>query len=101
MIGPPRPPPQLPTVHEEAEDEDGAMVGPPRPPPSKEGDEDEDEDEDEDDGDDDDDDDMDDDGEDFGRIPLSNEIVLRGHTKVTALRIIYFSTSNCLVLELL
>jgi hypothetical protein len=27
---------------------------------------------------------MEDDGEDFGRIPLSNEIVLRGHTKVTA-----------------
>ncbi|XP_047093035.1 WD repeat-containing protein 70-like [Lolium rigidum] len=84
MIGPPRPPAQLPTVHEEAEDEDGDMVGPPRPPPTKEGDEDEDDDDDDDDEDDEDDDDMEDDGEDFGRIPLSNEIVLRGHTKVVS-----------------
>ncbi|CAL4942213.1 unnamed protein product [Urochloa decumbens] len=76
MIGPPRPPP--PSTHGDGEDDEGgAMIGPPRPPPAEEEDDDED--------DDDDDDDMDDDGDvGFNRIPLSNEIVLRGHTKVVS-----------------
>ncbi|TVU30443.1 hypothetical protein EJB05_22067 [Eragrostis curvula] len=78
MMGPPRPPP--PSSRSEGEDEDGVMVGPPRPPPAKEEDE-----EDDDDDDDDDDEEMDDDGDaGFNRIPLSNEIVLRGHTKVVS-----------------
>lgn len=69
MIGPPRPPVGLGSGEEG--DEDGEMIGPPRPPPgsnfgasSSEDDSDEDE---------------------LGnrfRIPLSNEIVLKGHTKV-------------------
>ena len=64
MIGPPRPPPL--SAHGEGEDDEGGgMIGPPRPPPAEE-------------------DDMEDDGDGgFNRIPLSNEIVLRGHTKVT------------------
>ncbi|KAF7818481.1 WD repeat-containing protein 70 [Senna tora] len=61
MVGPPRPP--------EVEEDGGAMIGPPRPPvglgPSEEGDED------------------DEVGNRF-RIPLSNEIVLKGHTKVVS-----------------
>ncbi|KAK8444944.1 hypothetical protein SEVIR_9G230000v4 [Setaria viridis] len=74
MIGPPRPPPA--SAHGEGEhDEGGGMIGPPRPPPAED-DEEEDED---------DDDDMEDDGDGgFNRIPLSNEIVLRGHTKVVS-----------------
>ncbi|CAN6288038.1 unnamed protein product [Urochloa humidicola] len=76
MIGPPRPPP--PSAHGEGEDDEGdGMIGPPRPPPAEEEDDDEE--------DNDDDDDMDDDGDGgFNRIPLSNEIVLRGHTKVVS-----------------
>ncbi|KAJ1295291.1 hypothetical protein BS78_01G212400 [Paspalum vaginatum] len=75
MIGPPRPPP--PSARDEAAEEEGnGMIGPPRPPAA---------DDDEDDDDDDDDDDMEDDGGGgFNRIPLSNEIVLRGHTKVVS-----------------
>ncbi|CAL4925330.1 unnamed protein product [Urochloa decumbens] len=74
MIGPPRPPP--PSTHGEGEDDEGgAMIGPPRPPPEEDDDDDED----------DEDDDMEDDGDvGFNRIPLSNEIVLRGHTKVVS-----------------
>ncbi|KAF0929812.1 hypothetical protein E2562_025949 [Oryza meyeriana var. granulata] len=78
MIGPPRPPP----TRSEGEDADGGMIGPPRPPPVKEVDE-EDEDDDDDDGDDSDD-ELEDDGEGYNRIPLSNEVVLRGHTKVVS-----------------
>ncbi|KAK4281344.1 hypothetical protein QN277_012852 [Acacia crassicarpa] len=80
MVGPPRPPVE--------EDDDGAMIGPPPPPPGEEGDDDgemigpprpshlgassaeDDSDEDE-----------------VGNrfcIPLSNEIVLKGHTKVVS-----------------
>jgi len=72
MIGPPRPPP-LSTHGEGEDDEGGGMIGPPRPPPAEEDEEEEEEE-----------DDMEDDGDGgFNRIPLSNEIVLRGHTKVT------------------
>ncbi|CAN6310889.1 unnamed protein product [Urochloa humidicola] len=74
MVGPPRLPP--PSAHGDGEDDEGGgMIGPPRPPLA--------EDEDDDEDDDDDDDDMEDDGG-FNRIPLSNEIVLRGHTKVVS-----------------
>ncbi|PAN47009.1 hypothetical protein PAHAL_9G203800 [Panicum hallii] len=75
MIGPPRPPP--PSAQGEGEDDEGGgMIGPPRPPPAEEDEEEEE---------DDDDDDMEDDGDGgFNRIPLSNEIVLRGHTKVVS-----------------
>ncbi|OEL27975.1 WD repeat-containing protein 70 [Dichanthelium oligosanthes] len=75
MIGPPRPLP--PSARGEGEDEEGGeMIGPPRPSPAEEEDDDEEEE---------DDDDMEDDGEgEFNRIPLSNEIVLRGHTKVVS-----------------
>ncbi|XP_066340855.1 uncharacterized protein [Miscanthus floridulus] len=77
MIGPPRPPP--PSARGEGDDDDGdGMIGPPRPPPA------DDEDVDDDDGEDDEE-EMEDDGEGgFNRIPLSNEIVLRGHTKVVS-----------------
>ncbi|EAZ16351.1 hypothetical protein OsJ_31813 [Oryza sativa Japonica Group] len=81
MIGPPRPPPRS-SSRGEGEDADGGMIGPPRPPPVKDDDE-EDEDDDDDDGDDSDD-EMEDDGERYNRIPLSNEVVLRGHTKVVS-----------------
>ncbi|KAK6164345.1 hypothetical protein DH2020_001209 [Rehmannia glutinosa] len=63
VIGPPRPPPGG-----DVEDDDGPTIGPPRPPPGQiESDSDE---------------DVDEEDEDSGyRIPLSNEIVLKGHTK--------------------
>ncbi|MCL7037440.1 hypothetical protein MKW94_006202 [Papaver nudicaule] len=64
MIGPPPPPPGL---NDGDDDDEEDMVGPPRPPPSNMEDEDE-------------------DGEpdDLYRIPFSNEIVLKGHSKVVA-----------------
>ncbi|CAD6340684.1 unnamed protein product [Miscanthus lutarioriparius] len=76
-IGPPRPPP--PSARGEGDDDDGdGMIGPPRPPPA------DDEDVDDDDGEDEEE-EMEDDGDGgFNRIPLSNEIVLRGHTKVVS-----------------
>ncbi|KAL4588009.1 hypothetical protein LXL04_000887 [Taraxacum kok-saghyz] len=98
VIGPPRPPPSSESVDEE----DDAMIGPPRPMPT------------EDDDDDDDDDepiigpprppvasDSDDDfpGSEPGiqhRIPLSNEIVLKGHTKVVSTLAIDHSGSRVL-----
>lgn len=61
IVGPPRPPTT-------ADDDD--MVGPPRPGESST------EDDDDDDG------DAEDEDEDEFRVPLSNEIVLKGHTKV-------------------
>ncbi|KAL0459344.1 UNVERIFIED_CONTAM: WD repeat-containing protein 70 [Sesamum latifolium] len=87
IIGPPRPPPGSGVVDEDDEpvigpprprpggdgedDDDEPIVGPPRPPPGRmESDSDE---------------DMDEEDEDSGyRIPLSNEIVLKGHTKVVS-----------------
>lgn len=64
MIGPPRPP----AFHDE-DDDDDQMIGPPPPPPGSISD---------------DSDAVDSDNEDEGRyrIPLSNEIILKGHTKV-------------------
>lgn len=71
MIGPPPPPPAV--AQAETEADDGVMIGPPRPPPaSEEVDSDGDA---SDSG-------MDDSPEDLPRIPLSNEIVLKGHSKV-------------------
>ncbi|XVE72847.1 hypothetical protein DITRI_Ditri11bG0071100 [Diplodiscus trichospermus] len=83
VIGPPRPPPG--PVPEE-EDNDDVMVGPPRPPAAS--------------GDDEDDDvmigpprppvgaisdsDTDSEGENRYRIPMSNEIILKGHTKIVS-----------------
>lgn len=76
MIGPPRPPVQ------EADDDDGEMIGPPRPPPASNLDASSSDDE------------LDEDevGNRF-RIPLSNEIVLKGHTKV------FFSSLLCSFLK--
>lgn len=78
MIGPPRPPP-ISRVDDDEGEED-AMVGPPRPPPqldqkpsssAQDGSTDESDEE------------LDEDSpDDAHRIPLSNEVVLRGHTKV-------------------
>ncbi|XP_054822424.1 uncharacterized protein LOC129320814 [Prosopis cineraria] len=83
MIGPPLPPVGL-TPGEEGVD-DGEMIGPPRPPPgsnvgasSSEDDSDEDE-----------------VGNRF-RIPLSNEIVLKGHTKVVSALAVDHSGSRVL-----
>ena len=66
IIGPPRPSAaQLESIDEEEEEE---MVGPPRPPPGMSFGDSEDEEE---------------EIENQFRIPLSNEIVLKGHTKVS------------------
>ncbi|XP_072959988.1 uncharacterized protein [Typha angustifolia] len=76
MIGPPRPPP---AAAYKADEED-EIIGPPRPPPKGPSDQDT--------ADESDDDFDDDDGDhlpqDLRRIPTSNEIVLRGHTKVVS-----------------
>lgn len=88
-VGPPPPPP--------TQEDDGVMVGPPPPPPNDDSD---------DDGDmigplppprtadvDSDEDDVDDDDEENRyKIPLSNEIQLKGHTKVT------LNKSKCIIL---
>ncbi|XP_028755653.1 WD repeat-containing protein 70 [Neltuma alba] len=83
MIGPPPPPVGLGSGEEG--DDDGEMIGPPRPPPSSnlgastsEDDSDEDE-----------------VGNRF-RIPLSNEIVLKGHTKVVSALAVDHSGSRVL-----
>jgi WD repeat-containing protein 70 len=69
LVGPPPPPPR----HEaDDEEDDGEMIGPPPPPPRSNFDDSEDEEEDSD----------KDELENRFRIPLSNEIVLKGHTKV-------------------
>ena len=71
-IGPPRPPSGKAEDGDD-NDDDGPAIGPPRPPPGAiDSDSDEEEDE-----------DADEEDDDPGyRIPLSNEIVLKGHTKV-------------------
>ncbi|KAI8523133.1 hypothetical protein RHMOL_Rhmol13G0050500 [Rhododendron molle] len=74
MIGPPRPA----AISEE--EEDGEMIGPPRPPP----------------GDSDVEEDSDGEGEGRFRIPLSNEIVLKGHTKVVSALAVDHSGSRVL-----
>nr|GMD12218.1 WD repeat-containing protein 70 [Ipomoea batatas] len=65
VIGPPRPPP----VDEE---EDGPMIGPPAPPSASIGSDSDDEMEEE------------EEGENRYRIPLSNEILLKGHSKIVS-----------------
>ncbi|XP_062079552.1 uncharacterized protein LOC133784020 [Humulus lupulus] len=81
IVGPPRPPAVL-----AQSDEDDDMIGPPKPPPrfndsDSDGDGDEDEDNEE---------------ENRFRIPLSNEIVLKGHTKVVSTLAIDHSGSRVL-----
>ncbi|CAL1357106.1 unnamed protein product [Linum trigynum] len=77
MVGPPRPP--LRAV-DDSDDDDGEMVGPPRPTaPVSDSDEDEDEEE-----------------ENQHRIPTSNEIVLKGHTKIVSALAIDHSGSRVL-----
>ncbi|ONH93109.1 hypothetical protein PRUPE_8G213600 [Prunus persica] len=70
MIGPPPPPPQSEIA--DSDDDDGEMIGPPRPPVGSNMD------------DSDSDSDSDSKLENRYRIPLSNEIVLKGHTKVVS-----------------
>ncbi|KAK1397953.1 WD repeat-containing protein 70 [Heracleum sosnowskyi] len=79
MIGPPRPP----VIH----DEDEVEIGPPRPPVGVVGSESDDDDDDDDDlaG-----------GVNAYRIPLNNEIVLKGHTKVVSALAIDHSGSRVL-----
>ncbi|GBG79575.1 hypothetical protein CBR_g29722 [Chara braunii] len=84
MIGPPRPPPEASTGRDEDMEDGGegpVMIGPARPPP--EGQEGESDDDDDDDDDDEDDEDDDDDGDEY-RIPMSNEIILGGHSKIVS-----------------
>ncbi|GKB29171.1 WD repeat-containing protein 70, partial [Tanacetum coccineum] len=83
-IGPPRPPPvggdEDDNDSDDDDDDDEVMVGPPRPPVDSDEDE------------------MSDDDEDGPRfrIPLSNEIVLKGHTKVVSSLAIDHSGSRVL-----
>ncbi|XP_057548839.1 uncharacterized protein LOC130827205 isoform X1 [Amaranthus tricolor] len=82
LIGPPPPPVRLDSVV----DDDGPEVGPPRPPEGFKGsDSDEDEDEEE-----------EEEENILSRIPLSNEIVLKGHTKVVAALAVDHSGSRVL-----
>lgn len=77
LIGPPPPPPAS-----SLDEDDGELIGPPRPPPSVESDsDDESHDVDE--------------GQQY-RIPLSNEIVLKGHSKVVSALAIDHSGSRVL-----
>ncbi|CAK9133431.1 unnamed protein product [Ilex paraguariensis] len=80
MIGPPRPT----TVNgeEEDDDDDERMIGPPRPPPGAVGSDSEE--------------DLDEEEENRYRIPLSNEIALKGHTKVVSALAIDHSGSRVL-----
>jgi hypothetical protein len=78
MVGPPLPPASAPLA-----ESDGEEIGPPYPPlpPSNAGNSTDDDDADTDDDEDDDDDGVRYEEEDF-KVPLSNEIVLKGHSKV-------------------
>ncbi|CAL5193895.1 unnamed protein product [Lathyrus oleraceus] len=82
LVGPPPPPPHN---EEEEEEDDGDMIGPPPPPPGSNLD----------DSDSDEDSDQDQLGNQF-RIPLSNEIVLKGHTKVVSALAVDHSGSRVL-----
>ncbi|KAI6673485.1 hypothetical protein NL676_001391 [Syzygium grande] len=103
MIGPPRPPPGLISSddgggeeeEEEDDDDDGVMVGPPPPPPGNLGDGgDDDEEEEEEEAmigpprppivDSEDEEEEEEEEENRYRLPLSNEIVLKGHTKIVS-----------------
>ncbi|XP_059297895.1 uncharacterized protein LOC132050566 [Lycium ferocissimum] len=77
MIGPPRPP---------LEEEDGLMIGPPPPPSGSMGSDSEDDMEEE----------EEEDEQNKYRIPLSNEIVLKGHTKVVSALAVDHSGSRVL-----
>ncbi|KAF3436076.1 hypothetical protein FNV43_RR23168 [Rhamnella rubrinervis] len=79
MVGPPRPPVDL-----GLSDDDGEMIGPPRPPAGSKL-----SDSDSEDG-------IDDEEENRYRIPLTNEIVLKGHTKVVSALAIDHSGSRVL-----
>ncbi|KAL7113212.1 hypothetical protein ACP275_04G048100 [Erythranthe tilingii] len=81
VVGPPRPP--IGGDVEDGDDDDEPVIGPPRPPPSNiESDSEE---------------DMDEEDEDFGyRIPVSNEIVLKGPTKVVSALAVDHSGSRVL-----
>lgn len=95
LVGPPRPPPDIGSGDDEEEEDDGeVMIGPPRPPENSTGNDGEDDDvmigppppppgsnlaESESDG------ELDVEEQNPYRIPLSNEIVLKGHTKVLLL----------------
>ncbi|KAM6565022.1 hypothetical protein CsatB_025020 [Cannabis sativa] len=81
IVGPPRPPAGL-----VQSDEDDEIIGPPKPPPRFNAN----------DSDEDADDEDDDEVENRFRIPLSNEIVLKGHTKVVSTLAIDHSGSRVL-----
>ncbi|URE06375.1 WD domain, G-beta repeat [Musa troglodytarum] len=87
MIGPPPPPPP-PMAAGSEEGDDGVIIGPPRPPPSssEQNDSDDESESSE----------LDGDMEDLRRIPLSNEIVLKGHTKVVSALAVDHSGSRVL-----
>lgn len=94
LVGPPRPPPDIGSGDDEEEEDDGeVMIGPPRPPENSTGDDSEDDDvmigppppppgsnlaESESDG------ELDVEEQNIYRIPLSNEIVLKGHAKIVS-----------------
>ncbi|KAL5863755.1 hypothetical protein ACOSQ3_001269 [Xanthoceras sorbifolium] len=80
MIGPPQPPKPVETE----DDDDGVMIGPPRPPAESETDDDEDDEEEE------------EKEENRYRIPMSNEIVLKGPTKVVSALAVDHSGSRVL-----
>ncbi|KAJ0592436.1 putative transcription factor WD40-like family [Helianthus annuus] len=73
LIGPPRPPPPPPAEDEDEDEDDEPIIGPPRPSAAS-----------------------DSDGDELHRIPLSNEIVLKGHTKVVSALAIDHSGSRLL-----
>ncbi|XP_071689416.1 uncharacterized protein [Rutidosis leptorrhynchoides] len=77
MIGPPRP---APAVDSDDEDDDEPVIGPPRPPVQSDSDEEL----------------SDEEQGNQHRIPLSNEIVLKGHTKVVSALAIDHSGSRVL-----
>ncbi|KAJ9543434.1 hypothetical protein OSB04_023141 [Centaurea solstitialis] len=103
-IGPPRPPPPPPSSDSVGGDDDDVMVGPPRPMPGGGGEEDDDDDEviigpprpPPVDSDSEDELSEEDEQENRHRIPLSNEIVLKGHTKVVSALAIDHSGSRVL-----
>lgn len=99
MIGPPRPPPGFSANDDggdeggEDDDDDGVMVGPPPPPPRNLGDDDDDDDEEEEEAMigpprppvvDSDEEEEEEEEENRYRLPLSNEIVLKGHNKIVS-----------------
>lgn len=94
-MGPPPPPPPFKPIQEEEEEDDGVMMGPPPPPPKVLGNSNDSDDEEDmigppppppaaniDSDEDGDDDDVSDNEENRYKIPLSNEIQLKGHRKV-------------------